>query len=309
MKIAVMGSGGVGGFYGGRLAHAGYDVNFIARGAHLAAMRERGLVIESEAQGDIRLPAVRATDDPKTIGRVDLVIIAVKLWAMDAAIEAVRPIVGPRTAVLSLQNGVIKDDILKREFGESAVMGGVAYVATHVARPGVIRQTGALQRLVLGEYDGRRSARAEALLEALLKAGIQAEISDDIRRTLWEKFVFLVGLSGTTATMRMPIGPIRSNPQTRAFLFDILKETVAVGRALGVALPENYAEDRLAFTDSVPPDMTSSLHHDLERGNPLEVEWLSGGVVKLGEQAGVPTPMNRAVWNILALHAAGRPQN
>jgi 2-dehydropantoate 2-reductase len=309
MKIAVMGSGGVGGFYGGRLAHAGYDVNFIARGAHLAAMRERGLVIESEAQGDIRLPAVRATDDPKTIGRADLVIIAVKLWAMDAAIEAVRPIVGPRTAVLSLQNGVIKDDILKREFGESAVMGGVAYVATHVARPGVIRQTGTLQRLVLGEYDGRRSARAEALLEALLKAGIQAEISDDIRRTLWEKFVFLVGLSGTTATMRMPIGPIRSNPQTRAFLFDLLKETVAVGRALGVALPENYAEDRLAFADSVPADMSSSLHYDLERGNPLEVEWLSGGVVKLGEQAGVPTPMNRAVWDILALHAAGRPRN
>lgn len=309
MKIAVMGSGGVGGFYGGRLAHVGYDVNFIARGAHLAAMRERGLVIESEAHGDIRLPTVKATDDPRAIGQADLVIIAVKLWAMDAAIEAIRPIVGPRTAVLSLQNGVIKDDILKREFGESAVMGGVAYVATHVARPGVIRQTGTLQRLVLGEYDGRRSARAEALLEALLKAGIQAEISDDIRRTLWEKFVFLVGLSGTTATMRMPIGPIRSNPQTRAFLFDILKETVAVGRALGVALPENYAEDRLAFTDSVPPDMTSSLHHDIERGNPLEVEWLSGGVVKLGEQAGVPTPMNRAVWDILALHAAGRPRN
>jgi 2-dehydropantoate 2-reductase len=306
MRIAVMGAGGVGGFFGGRLAHAGCDVTFIARGAHLAAMRARGLTIESAAHGDIHVPKVQATDDAGTIGAADLVIIAVKLWAMDAAIAAVRPAVGPETAVLSLQNGVIKDDILKREFGENAVMGGVGYVATHIARPGVIRQTGTLQRIVFGEYDGRRSRRAETLLEALLKSGVQAEISDDIRRTLWEKYVFLVGLAGTTATMRMPIGPIREHPQTRAFLFDILKETVAVGRALGVALPENYADDRLAFADSVAADMTSSLHHDLNAGNPLEVEWLNGGVVQLGRKAGVATPCNRAVWDILALHARGR---
>lgn len=306
MKISVMGSGGVGGFYGGRLAHAGCDVTFVARGAHLEAMRENGLLIENEAQGDIHLPKVNVTDDPATIGPVDLVIIAVKLWDTEAAARAIRPIVGPRTAVLSIQNGVIKDEILRREFGEAAVMGGVAYVGTRIARPGVIRQTGTLQRLVFGEYDGRRSTRAEALLEALLRAGIQAELSTDIRRTLWEKYVFLVGLSGTTATMRVPIGPIRSNPQTRAFLLDMLEETVAVGRAHGVALPENYAEDRLAFADGVAADMTSSMHHDLERGNPLEVEWLSGGVVRLGRQVGVPTPVNRAVWDILALHAAGR---
>jgi 2-dehydropantoate 2-reductase len=307
MKIAVMGSGGLGGLYGARLAHAGCDVTFIARGAHLEAMRRDGLLIENETLGNLHLPRVKATDDPAAAGPVDLVLIAVKLWSTEAAAQAVRPIVGPQTAVLSLQNGVTKDDILREVFGEQAVMGGVAYVATHVARPGVIRQTGKLQRLVFGEYDGRRSARAETLLAALLRAGIQAELSADIRRTLWEKYSFLVGLSGTTATMRMPIGAIRSNPQTRAFLFDILKETVAVGRALGVALPENYAEDRLAFADSVPETMTSSMHHDLERGNPLEVEWLSGGVVKLGQKVGVPTPANRAVWDVLALHAAGRP--
>jgi 2-dehydropantoate 2-reductase len=302
----MMGSGGVGGFFGGRLAHAGYDVTFVARGTHLAAMRERGLTIENEAQGDVHLPAVKVTDDPATIGPVDLVVIAVKLWGTESAARAVKPAVGPDTAVLSLQNGVIKDDILRREFGSRAVMGGVGYVATHIARPGVIRQTGALQRLVVGEYDGRRSARAEWLHAALLRAGIQAEISDDIRRTLWEKYCFLVGLSGTTATMRVPIGVVRSNPRSRAFLYDIMKETVAVGRALGVALPDNYADDRLAFADGVPPDMTSSLHHDLERGNPLEVEWLAGGVVQLGRQAGVPTPANRAVWDILAPHATGR---
>ena len=305
MKIAVMGSGGVGGFYGGRLANAGCDVTFVARGAHLAAMRKDGLTIENEPQGDIRLSKVNVTDDPATIGQVDLVIIAVKLWDTEATARAVKPIVGPDTAVLSLQNGVIKDDILRREFGDKAVMGGAGYVATHIARPGVIRQTGTLQRLVFGEYGGRRSARAEALLAELLRAGIQAELSADIRKTLWEKYSFLVGLSGTTATMRVPIGTVRSNPQTRAFLFDILKETVAVGRALGVALPENYAEDRLAFADSVPADMTSSMHHDLERGNPLEVAWLSGGVVQLGKTVGVPTPANRAVWDILAPHAAG----
>jgi 2-dehydropantoate 2-reductase len=301
-----MGSGGVGGFYGGRLAHAGCDVAFVARGAHLAALRERGLTIENEVQGDIHLPKVTATDDPATIGKVDLVIVSVKLWDSEAAVRAIKPIVGPDTAVLSLQNGVIKDDILQREFGEQAVMGGVGYVATHISRPGVIHQTGAIQRMVFGEYDGRRSRRAETLLAAALKAGIQAELSADVRRAIWEKYVFLVGLSGTTATMRKAIGPIRENAQTRAFLYALMKEVVDVARVHGVALPEDYAARRLAFADSVPADMTSSMHHDLEHGNPLEVEWLSGGVVKLGEQVGVPTPANRAVWDVLALHAQGR---
>jgi len=309
MKILVMGSGGVGGFYGGRLAHAGYDVTFVARGAHLEAMRAHGLVIESKAQGDIRLAQVKVTDDPASVGPVDLVLIAVKLWDTETAARAVKSSVGPQTVVLSLQNGVIKDDILQEELGAAAVVGGAGYVATHISRPGVILQTGALQRAVIGEYDGRRTPRVEALRAALVKAGIEAEIAADIRRTLWEKFTFLVGLSGTTATMRMPIGPIRSNLQTRAFLLEIMKETVAVGRALGVALPENYAEDRLRFADSVPADMTSSLHHDLERGNRLEVEWLSGGVVQLGSRARVPTPANRAVWDILALYAQGRRQH
>lgn len=308
MKIVVMGSGGVGGFYGGRLAHAGCDVAFIARGRHLAAMREHGLTIESEQQGDIHLPTVRVTDDPSTLEPADVVIIAVKLWDTEAAARAVKPLVGNDTAVLSLQNGVIKDDILRREFGGDAVMGGVGYVGTHIARPGVIHQTGTLQRLAFGEYDGRRSARAEALLAALLRAGIAAELSSDIRRTLWEKYVFLVGLSGTTATMRTTLGPIRANPQTRAFLLDLMRETVAVGRAQGVALPEDYAEQRLAFADTLASDMTSSLHHDLEHGNRLEVAWLSGGVVELGKAVNVPTPANRAVWDMLALYAQGRPK-
>jgi 2-dehydropantoate 2-reductase len=306
MKIAVMGSGGLGGLYGGRLAHAGYDVTFIARGAHMSAMKEQGLLIENDEQGEVRIPRPNVTDDPAAVGVVDCVLLAVKLWDTDAAISAIRPMVGPATAVISLQNGVIKDDILRREFGEDAVVGAVAYVATHVARPGVIRQTGTMQRLVLGEYDGQQSPRAQQLLDAMLRAGIQAAISDDIRRTIWEKYVFLVGLSGTTATMRSTIGPIRQNAQGRAFLYDLLKETVAVGRAHGVRLPSDYADDRLAFLDTVPATMTSSMHHDLEKGNRLEVAWLSGGVVELGRAVNVATPANRAVWDILALHAGGR---
>lgn len=306
MKIAVMGSGGVGGFYGGHLARVGCDVTFVARGAHLQAMRERGLSIESEAHGDVHLPQVKVTDDPATIGVVDLVILAVKLWDIEDAAKKLKPVVGLHTAVLSLQNGVIKDDILRREFGDKAVMGGVGYVATHIARPGVIHQTGKLQRLLFGEYDGCRSARAEALLAAAQRTGMDVELAADIRRTLWEKYVFLVGLSGSTTTMRLPIGPIRENPQTRAFLHDLMRETVAVGRAHGVALPEDYADQRLAFADTVAADMTSSMHHDLERGNRLEVAWLSGGVVQLGRQVNVPTPVNRAVWDVLALHAGGR---
>jgi len=305
MKIVMMGSGGVGGFFGGRLAHAGCDVSFVARGSHLAAMRAQGLAIESQIHGDIRVPGVRVTDDPASLGIADLVIVSVKLWDTESAARQIRPLVGAHTAVLSLQNGVIKDDILRRHFGNAAIMGGVAYVATTISKPGTIRQTGTMQRVVLGEYDGSKSARATFLHEALLRAGVSAELSTDVRRAIWEKYVFLVGLSATTTTMRANVGPIRENPRTRAFLLELMREAVAVGRAHGVALPADYAEDRLAFADGLPADMTSSMHHDLDRGNPLEVEWLSGGVVQLGQAAGVPTPANRAVCDILALRAAG----
>ena len=305
MKIAMMGAGGVGGFFGGRLAAAGHDVTFIARGSHLRAMQEHGLLLESEAQGDIHIPSVKVTDDPASVGIVDVVILSVKLWDTEAAARAIAPMVGPDTGVLSLQNGVIKDQILRGVFKPEQVMGGVGYVATYISKPGVIHQTGTMQRIVLGEYDGRPSERAVALHQALLKAGIKAELSDDVRRSIWEKYVFLVGLSGSTATTRKTLGPVREHPRTRVFLHDLMRETVAVGRAHGVALAEDFADNRLAFADTLPADMTSSMFHDLDRGNRIEVEWLSGGVVTLGAEKHVPTPMNRAVWDILALHAAG----
>ena len=177
----------------------------------------------------------------------------------------------------SFQNGVLKDSYLRAAYEGSHLIGGVAYVATTVSEPGVITRIGPLERLIFGEFDGRRSARVEAFHSAGVAGGINAEVSGDIRREIWEKFVFLVGLSATTSTIRVPIGPIRENPQTGALLLDIMREVVAVGRAHGVPLPEDYAEQRLAFADGVAPDMTSSMHHDLERGKPLEVRWLSGG--------------------------------
>ena len=303
-----MGSGGVGGYFGARLQRGGADVTFVARGAHLAAMLANGLAIES-AHEPIQLPKVNATDDPRTIGPVDIVLFSVKLWDTESAARSLLPIVGPHTGIISFQNGVQKDDTLRSIFGADAVMGGVAYMATTIGRPGVIVQTGTMQRMVFGEYDGRRSPRAEALLAAALAGGINAEISDDIRRAIWEKYVFLVGLSGSTTSMRLPLGPIRGNPQTRQFLLDLMRETVAVGRAQGVALPQDYAEQRLAFVDGLPADMTSSMHHDLQRGRPLEVRWLSGGVAEMGAALRVPTPVNRAVYDVLALHAGGRDEN
>lgn len=307
MRIAIMGSGGLGGYFGARLAQGGADVHFIARGRHLQAMRSEGLRIAGPEP--LHVQKVQATDQPGEVGVVDFVLLAVKLWDTEQAIAQMRTMVGPQTTVISFQNGVLKDDYLRAAFDARQVMGGVGYVATTIESPGVIRQTGSMQRLLFGEFDGSRSARGEALLAACRAGGINAELSTDILREIWQKFVFLVGLSGTTTTMRQAIGPIRTNPQTRAFLLDVMREVVAVGRAHGVALPEDFAEtSALQRADSVAPDMTASMHHDLERGNPLEVRWLSGGVVELGRAQGVPTPLNRAIADILALYANGVPR-
>jgi len=306
MRIAIIGAGGVGGYFGARLQQAGAEVGFVARGAHLEALRREGLRVESPL-GDIHLPRVNATDNAADLGPADIVWLAVKLWDTEAAIRSMKSVVGPGTGIISFQNGVQKDDVLRQAFGDQAVMGGVGYIAANIDRPGVIKHTGTMQRLIFGEYDGSRSVRAEALLDACTRGGINAELSDDIRRAIWEKYVFLVGLSGSTTTMRATIGPIRSNPRARAFLFDLMRETVAVGRALGVALPADYADQRLTFVDSLPETMTSSMHHDLNGRKRLEVSWLSGGVVQLGDRAGLPTPMNRAVWDVLALQEMGTP--
>ena len=306
MRIVIMGAGGLGGYFGARLAAAGNDVAFVARGAHLAAIREHGLRVQS-ALGDLHLRDVAATDQPATLAPADLVIVAVKLWDTEAAAQAVKPLLRPGTAVVSFQNGVDKDAVLTRILGREAVIGGVCQIGVVIASPGVIAHTGTMAKLIFGELDSTRSPRIEAFHAACIAAGIDAEIAADIGLATWQKFAFLIGVSACTTSMRATLGPIRANPQTRAFLLDVMHEVVAVGRALGVPLAADFAEQRLAFIDTLPAQMTASMQGDLARGNRLELPWLSGAVVELGALAGIPTPLNRAVTDILALYVNGAP--
>ncbi len=307
MRIAMMGAGGVGGYFGGRLAASGCDVTFIARGRHLEALRNNGLRIDSRDIGDATIDPVEATDTPADVGVVDYVIVGVKLWDTEEVGRGILPMVGPDTTVLSLQNGVECDETLARVVGAGHLIGGVAFIASSIGEPGVIKHIGTMQRVVVGERAGGSSPRVNALHEALLQGGINAEVSEDIERTIWEKFVFLVGLSATTTTLRTTLGPVREDPESRELLLDVMRETVAVGRAKGIDLPADYADDRLAFADGLPVDMTSSMHHDLEAGNRLEVAWLSGAVARFGQEFGVATPVNQSVFEQLERYAASRP--
>jgi 2-dehydropantoate 2-reductase len=203
---------------------------------------------------------------------------------------------------------VVKDDILGQALGAEHVIGGVCYIAATIAEPGVIRHSGTLAKLVFGEYDGSLSRRVRQFSDACADSGIDAEISDQIEKAIWEKFVFLVGISGTTSLARTCIGPIRSHPRSRAFLHDVMEEVVQVARAHGVPFPADYADEQLAFADGLPAGMTSSMERDLERGNRLEVGWLSGDVVERGARLGVATPCNRAIFDILSLYSGGRAQ-
>lgn len=303
----MMGSGGVGGYFGGRMAAAGSDVTFIARGRHLEAIQQYGLKIDSRDRGDALICPASATDDPAAVGPVDYVIVGVKLWDTAAVGEAILPMLGPETTVLSLQNGIECDEILAKKVGGERLIGGVAFIASSIGEPGVIKHIGTMQRVVIGEPGGGVSPRVGALHEAMLAGGITVEVSEDIDRTIWEKFVFLVGLSATTTLMRTTIGPIREDPDRRELLHNVFRETVAVAHAKGIDLPPDFADTRLDFTDGLPTDMTSSMHHDLEAGNPLELAWLSGAVVRLGRQFGIPTPVNQAVFAALKLQAAPGP--
>jgi 2-dehydropantoate 2-reductase len=306
MKIAVMGSGGVGGYFGAQLAHAGAEVHFIARGAHLAALREHGLRIESPT-ADLAIQPVKATDNPAEIGPADIVLFAVKLYDTEVAAEACRPLLGPETAVVTLQNGIDGLGVLRRVLGDAHVAGGVTYIAARIAAPGVIRQTGAMARLIFGELDGTPSSRLQALLDNCNSAGIEATLHPAILQAIWEKFVMLCTMSGLTTLARQPIGPIRRVPQTRALAEASLRETVAVARAHGVELPSDILERTMAFFDQVPDEVKSSMLQDLEGGRRLEVAWLSGAVARLGAERGIATPVHQTIAATLAIYADGPP--
>lgn len=305
MRIAMMGSGGIGGYFGARLAQAGADVTFIARGEHLEAMRQNGLRIHSQEMGDAHVNPVKVTGDPQDVGKVDYVIIGVKLWDTEASGASIVPMLGSETCVLSLQNGVEGDDILASIVGAERLIGGVAFIGSAISEPGVISHLGTMQRVVIGEHSGGPSRRIKALCDILLKGGVNAEASEEIQRIIWEKFVFLVGLSSVTTLMRTTLGPVRDHPESREFYLNVMRETVAVGIAKGVSLPVDFAEDRLAFSDSLPAEMNSSMHHDLQRGNRLELPWLAGTVVRLGRELSVPTPVCQTVLAALLPFAGG----
>jgi 2-dehydropantoate 2-reductase len=299
MKIVMMGSGGVGGYYGARLQQAGHEVAFVARGAHAEAMRKNGLRIRSEL-GDAHLN-VRVLEDPAQAGAADLAVIAVKLWDTEDAARAVARV--PRAAVLSLQNGVDKDEVLAGALGRDRVLGGVTHIGAVIAEPGVIAQTGKLQRVTLGELDGSRTPRLQAIADAFRSAGVETVVSDDIRRVTWEKFVFLSALSGLTALTRKPIGEVRANPATRSLLLEALREAVAVARAEGAGLDDAFAQKQLETIDSLPAGMLSSMAQDLLRGRRLELPWLSGAVVRRAEKHGLRVPAHQAIHAALVLHA------
>lgn len=301
MRIAVMAAGAVGGYFGARLAAAGHDVSFIARGAHLCAIQKRGLRVES-ALGDVHVQGVKATSEPKDVGQVDIVLFAVKLWDTEVAAEAARPLVCASTRVVTLQNGVDSVERLQPILGEGQVVGGTSYLASVISSPGVVNHTSQFAQMRCGHIDGHADPVLGAFVEIAREAGIDVSLSDSINLDRWKKFTFLVGLSGATGAMRLPLGPILADPDTRAFFLALMQEVVMVGRADGVALPSSFAEDRLKFADSSPFEFKASLLHDLERGGRIELDWLAGKVVRLGRKLEVPTPANDAVYAVLKLH-------
>lgn len=306
MKIAIIGSGGVGGYFGARLMASGQDVTFVARGAHLEAMQKKGLKVLS-ALGDLHLPEVKATSDTTIVGPVDVIMIGVKLWATEEAAAAAKPMIGANTVAVSFQNGVVAVDTLLPILGKEHVMGGVANIAASIEEPGVIRHNGNMANLFFGELDGNPSPRSQALQVACKIADIQSEVVTDINKTIWEKFVRLVTLSALTSLTRMPIGPIRADADTRALMQQVMEEVMTIGKAKGVKFDEGLLTDQMSKVDTYPAAMIASMCGDLRRGNRLELPWLSGMVAKFGRELSIPTPANQFVYAALKLHANGRP--
>ena len=304
MRIAIVGTGGVGGYFGGRLAAAGEDVFFLARGAHLSAMNEHGLRIESPL-GSVHLPKVFATVDPLDVGPVDVVLFTVKLYDMESALPLVHPLLGPHTIVIPFQNGVDCLERLAREFGRERVAGGTAHVTALVSEPGVIRHT-ALDRLIFGMPDGHNSPVLEAFRDAGKRAGFKATLSSEILVDLWAKFVRLTVFSGMTCIVRTSIGPIREDPALLELMEAAWHESILVARAKMIQLPGSAFADIQTATAVLPPHARSSMLEDLERGRRLELPWLSGAMVRMANELGVDTPTHRLFVTLLHPHVNGR---
>lgn len=298
MRIAVFGTGGVGGYFGGRLAIAGHDVTFVARGEHLLAIREQGLRVES-VRGDFLVRAAQATEDPAKTGAVDVILVGVKTWQVPEAAQAMRPMVGPETVVLPLQNGVEASSKLTAAIGPGHVLGGLARIFSFLDGPGRIRHAGGPASLAFGEPDNRQTERVVRLREIFEKAGVTAEIPRDIHVALWEKFLLIAPLGGIGAVTRSPIGTFRALPETRRMLEEGMREILDVGRARRVALAEGAVSRALAFVDTQEPDGTTSMQRDILAGRPSELDAWNGAVVRMGREAGVPTPLHDFLYGSL----------
>lgn len=306
MRIAAMGAGGVGGYFGARLQQAGHDVVFFARGKHLAALKENGLTLKSpHGSAQLKVQVFERAADAG--GTVDVVMFAVKLWDTESAAELLRPVVGPRTLVIPFQNGVESVERLRKIFGEEKVLGGSAYIATRIAAPGVIEHIGQMAGLEFGPLMPSQRAAAAAFHGACQGAGINAKLADDIQRVIWQKFIFLVAVSGCTASARVPLGVVRADPDLRWMFEQAMRETHRLARARGVDVPEDYVGGRMAFLDTLPAEMRASMAHDLEAGNRLEAPWLCGAVAKMSAEAGIDAPVNRAIYAALKPFVNGSP--
>jgi 2-dehydropantoate 2-reductase len=298
MRIAVFGAGGVGGYFGGRLAHAGEDVVFIARGEHLRAMREKGLRVDS-IKGDFVMNPVQATDNPIEAGEVEAILVAVKAWQVPDAARAIRPMVGENTFVVPLQNGVEAPAQLIDVLGKEHVLGGLCHIVSFIAGPGHIRHAGIDPHVAFAELEGRKSERAERLRAAFERAGVRAEVPDDIQAAMWEKFLFIAAISGVGAVTHAPAGVMRSLPETRLLLEKAMQEVVAVGKAHQVNLPEGVVEKTMTFIDNLPQGATASMQRDILEGRPSELNSQNGAVIRLGLENGVPTPIHAFLYSSL----------
>ncbi|MCX8004570.1 MAG: 2-dehydropantoate 2-reductase [Burkholderiaceae bacterium] len=304
MRVLVFGAGGVGGYFGAQLAHAGHDVAFVARGAHLQALRQQGLRIESTL-APLHLPAVTADDDPARLPAAEVVMFCTKLWDVETAAARLAPALAADALVIPFQNGVESHLILRRVLGEARVAGGVAQISATIKAPGVIEQTGPYARLRVGAFLPAQAPRVQAFAQAARAAGIDVEVVEDIERALWEKFVFLSAVSGLTCLTRQPIGVVRSDPDIRPTLVAAIEETVAVARARGVRLGEDIVAATLRIVDWLPPSMRASMLHDLTHGNRLEAPWLAGAVARMAREAGLPAPVNAAIYAALKPYVDG----
>lgn len=310
MRIAVFGTGAVGGYFGGRLAQAGEDVVFIAREEQLRAMLMDGLRVDS-IKGDFWVKPVQATNDPVQVGIVDVVLVGVKAWQVQEAAEAMHPLVGPETCVVPLQNGVEAPSQLVAALGAQHVLGGLAKIISFIVGPGHIRHAGAEPYVAFGELDNRPSKRGERLRQAFVRAGVTVGIPPDIQAALWDKFLFVVSLGGVGAVTRAPIGVLRSVPETRQMLEQAMYEIFSVARARDIGLPEDAIGKTMTFVDNLPPGGTTSLQRDIMEGKPSELAAWIGAVVRLAQEVGVATPLHTFIYNSLLpmeLRARGQVQ-